>query len=240
MVSGMTPDQVLVAHIVKALGFFALAGILVRRRAHLCWSFVAYLVVVLVSNALVSFWPEPFFTPWFWTFSHGLFDALRMGIAVELTFRTFQAFPGARATSRGLLFGLLVATSFALIAIPDGSYSAQQSSTYHLVVFEWSPRVLTGIIWLMNGLAILITWYRVPVHSYHKALLLGFVPYLLIFTTLLSLIKQWGWGFLPYVEVLDPVAFMALMGFWAWIAWRPETQPDASPAVVQLLQPWRA
>jgi hypothetical protein len=239
MVAGMNPDQVLVAHIVKAVGFFALAGILVRRRAHLCWTFVAYLVTVLVLNSLISFWPEHFFNTWFWVLAHVLFTGLRMGIAVELTFRTFQAFPGAKVTARRLLFGLLLATSFALVASPDGIESANKG-WYELVALDLQPRVLTGAIWLMNGLAILITWYRVPVHTYHKALLLGFVPYLLIFTTLLSLLKQWGWGFLPYVQALDPVAFMALMGFWAWIAWRPETQPDASPALVRLLQPWRA
>jgi len=236
----MNPDQVLVAHIVKALGFFALAGILVRRRAHLCWSFLAYLLIVLVCNSLVSFWPERFFTQWFWILSQGLYDALRMGIAAELTFRTFQAFPGAKVAARRLVFGLLLATSLALIAIPEGSYSAHKGWTYGQVALEWQPRVLTGVIWLMNGLAILITWYRVPLHAYHKALLLGFVPYLLLSTTLLSLIKQWGWGFLPYVQALDPVAFMTLMGFWAWSAWRSDTQPEASPALVRLLQPWRA
>jgi hypothetical protein len=237
----MNADQVLVAHIVKALGFFALVGILTRRRAHLCWSFLAYLLTVLVCNTLVTFWPDQFFTPTFWVVSHGLYHALRMGIAVELTYRTFQAFPGARATAHYMLFGLLLATSLAMIAFPDSMQPVPEGfSYYETIVLEWQPRVLTAVIWLMNGLAILITWYRVPVHGYHKALLLGFVPYLLIFTTLLSLIKQWGWDFLPYVEVLDPVAFMVLMGFWAWSAWRPDTQPEASPAVVQLLQPWRA
>jgi hypothetical protein len=42
------------------------------------------------------------------------------------------------------------------------------------------------------------------------------------------------------VQALDPVAFMTLMGFWAWSAWRSDTQPEASPALVRLLQPWRA
>jgi hypothetical protein len=229
----MSPEHILVAHVVKALVFFALAGMLVRRRAHLCWSFVAYLVTVLVSNSLVTFWPEQFFKVWFWILTQGLFDALGMGIAVELGYRTFQAFPRAQATARRVLFVVLFATSAALIGIPI-------ASTYGQVVFDWQPRVLAGTIWVMNGLAVLITWYRVPVHAYHKAILLGFVPYLLVFTTLLSLMKQWGWDFLPYVQALEPLAFMLLMGFWAWSSWRGEEQPQASRALVHLLQPWRA
>jgi hypothetical protein len=231
----MSAEQVLIAHVVKALAVFALVGILCRRRAHLCWSFVAYLLAVLVCNTLVSFWPEQFYRGWFYILQHGLFDALKMAIAVELGFRTFQAFPGAQATARRLLFALLVATSVALIGVPV-------ASTYGAVLLDWQPRVLTGTIWIMNGLAILITWYRVPVHAYHKAILLGFVPYLLVFTTILSLVKQhgWDWEWLPYLQSAEPGVYAFLVGFWAYSAWKPEVEPEASPALVQLLQPWRA
>ncbi len=226
----MTPDQVLIAHIVKVLALFTLVGILWRGRAHLCWSFVAYLVTVLVCNSLVTFWPERFFRPWFWILQEGLYSALNMAIAVELGFRIFQAFPAAQATARGLLFLLLVATSLVLIGSPvTGNWA---------VVTEWQPRVLTGTIWLMNGLALLITWYRVPVHAYHKAILLGFVPYLLVFTTMLTLLGKYQW-LLRAIQSADPAAYMLLMAFWTWSAWKPETQPDVSAAVIRWLQPWR-
>jgi len=225
--------QLVVAHLAKVLMLATLVGILCRKRAHLCWSFVAYLLTSITYNSLVSFWPDTFYTAWFWVLMHGLFDGLRVAVAVELGFRVFQAFPRAQATARRLLFVLLAVTCLALIGIP-------LTATYHQVVLDWQPRILTGTIWIMNGLALLITWYRVPVHPYHKAILLGFVPYLLIFTTLLSLTKQWGWDFFgPYLQAADPVAFMLLTAFWALSAWQPETQPAASPAVVRLLQPWR-
>jgi hypothetical protein len=228
----VSTGQHLVTHVVEALALLALVGIIYRQRAHLCWSFVAYLVTVLVYNGLVAFWPDRFFKAWTWILAHGLFDALKMGIAVELGYRIFQAFPGAAATARRTLFTLLFLTSVALIGIPV-------ATTYGDVVLEWQPRVLTGTIWIMNGLAILITWYRVPVHAYHKRLLLGFVPYLLLFTTVLSLLREKGWGILPYVQAAEPAAYMLLMAFWAWSSWRTDKQPDASPALVRMLQPWR-
>ena len=58
----MTVWQVLIAHAVKVLVLVTLAGIVARHRARLCWSFVAYLAVVLAGNSLVSFWPARFFT----------------------------------------------------------------------------------------------------------------------------------------------------------------------------------
>src|SRR5436190_762627 len=83
----------------------------------------------------------------------------KVAIAIELGYRIFQAFPGAQASARRLLFLLLIATSVAIIGIPVGV-----SFEYLRAVFE--PRVVTGTIWLMNGLALLIVWYRVPAHPF--------------------------------------------------------------------------
>jgi hypothetical protein len=229
----MSTEQTLIAHVVEGLAFLALAGIVYRQRAHLCWSFVAYLLTVVVVNALLILWPAQYFKQWFYILTHGVVDALKMGIALELGYRIFQAFPRAKTTALRTFFCLLCLTALALIGVPV-------ATTYDNVLLEWQPRVLTGTIWIMNGLAILITWYRVPVHAYHKAILLGFVPYLLIFTTVLSLLREKGWGIMPYLQSVDYVAYAVLMGFWAWSSWRRETQPEASPALIRLLQPWRA
>jgi hypothetical protein len=85
-----------------------------------------------------------------------------------------------------------------------------------------------------------VIWYRVPIHAYHKAILLGFVPYLLVFTILLRLLRHYGWDILPVVQSAEPAAYMLLMGWWAWAAWEPEAVPDVSPDVLHRLQPWRA
>ena len=44
------------------------------------------------------------------------------------------------------------------------------------------PRLLNGTMWLFASLAILILWYRLPVHWFPKTILLSYVPYLLVFT----------------------------------------------------------
>jgi hypothetical protein len=229
----MTASQVLIAHAVKILVLLTLAGILARRRWSHCWSFTTYLAVILLCNSLVSFWPERFYQPWFYLVRTGLYDGLKVAIAIELAYRTFQAFPGARATARQLLFVLVAVSSAVLVAVPwDSSYGA--------ALFEWEPRILTGTIWLLNALAVIVIWYRVPIHAYHKAILLGFVPYLLVFTILLRLLRHYGWEILPLVQAAEPAAYLLLMGWWAWAAWEPEAVPDVSPAVLRTLQPWRA
>lgn len=235
----MTSWQVLVAHAVKILILLTLAGVLARGRARMCWSFVVYLGVVLVSNSLVSFWPARFFDAWFWLVQQALYDALKMAIAVELAFRAFQAFPAARATARRILFALLILTSLALVGVPPG-VSGGSPELYAAALLEWEPRVLMGTIWLLNALALLVIWYRVPLHPYHRAILLGFVPYLLVFTTILRMLRHYGWEILPLVQSAEPAAYMLLVGWWCYAAWAPEPAPDVSPAVLQRLQPWRA
>jgi hypothetical protein len=229
----MTASQVLIAHAVKILVLLTLAGIIARRRWGFCWSFTTYLAVILICNSLVSFWPETFYQPWFYLARTGLYDGLKVAIALELAYRTFQAFPGARATVRRVLILLLIATSSVLMAVPwDLSYGA--------ALLEWQPRVLTATIWMLNALAVVVVWYRVPIHMFHKAILLGFVPYLLVFTILLRLLRHYGWDVLYIVQSAEPAAYMLLMGWWAWAAWEPETASDVSPEVLHALQPWRA
>jgi len=229
----VTSWQLLIAHAVKVLVLLTLAGILVRHRARLCWSFTAYLGAILVCNSLASFWPERFVTDSFWTLKQALYDVLKMVIAVELTYRAFRAFPGAQAMARRVLFALLVLTSAVLVGLPrDPSYPSG--------FLEWEPRVLLGTIWLLNGVALLVIWYRVPLHRYHKAILLGFVPYLLVFVALLRMLRHYGWDILPLIQSAEPAAYLLLVGWWAYVAWEPEAAPDVSPAVLQRLQPWSA
>jgi hypothetical protein len=229
----MTASQVLIAHAVKLLVLLTLAGILARRRWGTCWSFTTYLSLILVCNSLVSFWPEQFYQPWFYLARTGLYDALKVGIALELAYRTFQAFPGARATARRVLLLLVIASSVILMAAP-------WDATYDAALLEWQPRMLTATIWMLNALAVVVIWYRVPIHAFHKAILLGFVPYLLVFTILLRMLRHYGWDVLPVVQAAEPAAYMLLMGWWAWAAWEPETASDVSPEVLRVLQPWRA
>src|SRR6476661_2504614 len=99
----MSAIEVLRAHVVTLALLAILAGLFVRRRAHLCWSFVGYLVTGLVCNALMTFWPEQFFRLWFYSLEQDLLVALKLAIAAELTYRTFRAFPGAAARVRVLL-----------------------------------------------------------------------------------------------------------------------------------------
>ena len=96
----------------------------------------------------------------------------------------------------------------------------QRKVTGLQLAMDLQPYVLAGTLWLFLAISALILWYRLPVAPLHKALLLGFVPYLLIFTVALNMLKAYGGSVREYAGYGKNVAYLALLAYWAMVAWR--------------------
>jgi hypothetical protein len=214
----MSELQVALSHAVKLAVVAVLAGLVARGRARLCWSFAAYLVAILVGNSLASLWPSRFYTPQFWVLKQAVYDALKMAVALELAWRAFEAFPGAMRTARRAILALLAVSTLVLAVLtPPSSYAT-------LWVFQ--PGSVTAALWLLTATALLVVWYQVPVHDWQRAIMLGLAPYLLVFVVVLDLLKRHGWPALHATAgVVDSVAYLFLLVFWAWAAWRRDPSP---------------
>jgi hypothetical protein len=208
----------------------AFCGLLARRRVRVCWTLVPYLGVIVATDLLVLVWPERFFRQWFWFASQLVIDVLRFGLALELTYRTFRAFPSARATARGVLLVLLLITLVVVFAGTGDLEPSEGVPTLGPLISRVQPRVVNGGIWLLTAIAGLILWYRLPVHPLHKAILIGYVPYLLVFTVSLNLIESQGWQVREQVNYLHTSAFLAVVTYWAVAAWRRGEAPAQAPS----------
>jgi len=210
--------QVALSHAVKLALVAVLAGLVVRGRARLCWSFAAYLAAILVGNSLTSLWPSRFYTPGFWVLKQAVYDALKMAVALELAWRAFEAFPGAMRTARRALVALLGASTIVLaVFTPPSSYAT---------LWDWQPSSVTAALWLLTATALLVVWYQVPVHEWQRAIMLGLAPYLLVFVIVLDLLKRHGWPALHATAgVVDSAAYLSLLAFWIWAAWRRDPSP---------------
>jgi hypothetical protein len=208
----MNDAQFLVAHAVK-LGLLAvLAGVLLRGRLRLCWVFPLYALAILVGNSLVTLWPARFYNASFWMLKQGVYDVLKMALALELAWRALGEFPGAWRTARVVLLALLGLSTAALFLLtPRSSYRT---------LWEWQPSVATAAVWLLTATALLVVWYQVPIHDFQRAIMLGLAPYLLVFVTLLDLLRRHGWKVRAEVGLADSLAYMGVVFFWAWAAWR--------------------
>jgi hypothetical protein len=211
----MAPAEKLIICLGLVLLSACLVGLFARRRLGLCVTFTLYLGAVLLSDGLVVLWPA-LYTWDFWVLKESVHNLLKFGIALELTLRTFRAFPAARKTAAGLVLGVLGLTWLSV-----GPPSPLKAAGPQEVALNLQPYALAGTLWLFIAISALILWYRLPVAPLHKALLLGFVPYLLIFTVAMNLLKAFGGGVRENVGYFKNVGYQALLVYWAYTAWRP-------------------
>lgn len=227
----MSEYQLLVANLVRTAVLLIFVGLIVRRRSHLCWSFTLYLAAILAGNSMVSFWPERFYVRWFYILKETVYNVLTLCIAAELAYRVFRAFPGALARARLVLAPLLALITVGVISVPRGT-------DYLDIVTRYNPQIQTGVIWLLSATAVLTVWYNIPLHFVHRALLLGMSSYLVVFATLGNILRSFGYDRLrELVSTVDSYAYLALVAWWVFTAWRSGEAFEIAPVRTPTLAP---
>jgi hypothetical protein len=189
------------------------AGIVARRRYSACVSFAVYVPSVIIPTLLFAVYPERFFRWDYYLLQEIVHNLLKFAIALELGYRTVRVFPGALATGRVTV--LLVVAVVALTTLT----AAPPARDPNDLDIEWQARLLNGTIWLLTVIAAVILWYRLPVDAFHKAILIGFVPYLLVFTLWMRLQADYGFEQAKALNALHPLAYNLLLLYWNYAAW---------------------
>jgi hypothetical protein len=210
----MSSTQLALGHAGTVLVAAALVGLLVRGRWRLWYAFTVSLFIVSVHDSLIATWPSRFHRGSIWWAKEATLVLVRFFMVVELTIRVFRHFPAAFATARHLLVFILVVTFVAVAALPTREVG------YLGFVGALMPRILNGTVWLFAAVTALILWYRLPLDWFRKAILLSYVPYLLASTVLLNALAAAGWQRGWWFNVLLQVAYVLLLLFWTYSAWR--------------------
>lgn len=200
-----------------------LAAIVLRRHYGVCLSFPLYVMSVLVPSLLFNVWPQSFFTWENYLLREIVHNLLKFAIGLELAYRTFRAFPGAWTQARRLVFVIVLVIAIVVIA----AITAERDPAD--IQVEWHARVLNGTIWLFTGIAAVILWYRLPVNPFHKAILVGFVPYLLIFSFGMRALVEMGWDAARQYQRFHTLAYLALLVYWNRAAWSRAPAAAISP-----------
>lgn len=187
-----------------------------RGRWRLSLIFPAYLVWGLLLGLSMVVDKERFWTKSFYMVISGGAELLRLGLGLELAWRTFRLFPGAGSTARKVALAILALTAVAALAV----IARPPFDTYETATTLVIPRVQNGTLWLMVATLVVAYWYRVPIHPFHLALLTTFTAYMAIFATLLTLISVRGWAIIPYVYALDSASYALAACWWVHAAWR--------------------
>ncbi|PYQ17881.1 MAG: hypothetical protein DMF79_16415 [Acidobacteria bacterium] len=245
--------EIAVACMVLVLTVTVLVGLFMRRRYRVCYSFVGYLLAVLVGDLLLFVGPSSlqdgdwlfgilgkggFYSRRFWLAKELILNLMKFAVALELAYRTVRAFPGARSTARKLLFVAFAAILVSVAAFMPQVSEVNDADLINRMAGQLQPRVLSGTVWLLTGIASLVLWYRLPVDRFHKAILTGFVPFLLIFTIALNAIDSHGWSdpFRRAVNYVHTLAYVLLLAYWAWEAWAPPAPPTVARGPAPVLE----
>src|SRR6185295_18787544 len=108
------------------------------------------------------------------------------------------------------------------------------------VMFALQPRIVAVTVWLFTITALVVVYYRIPLDSWHRAILLGFAPYQFVFTTVVALMMHFGYETFHGLGMIDSGAYLVLTLWWAQRAWRKEEEFVVSPALRRILEPERA
>ena len=196
-----------------------------------CWSLLVYLLAVLIYGCIeltgVMFydvagleWPRWFWSWEFWHFEQTVLEVVKLALAIELGVRVVAAFPGTWRLARSLLAAALLTTTAAVTL---------GGAPQH-------PLLASGTIWLFAAVSLVVILFNLPLHAWYRALLVGFVPYLFVFSSLQSIMSRRGYAIAETIGSIDQVAYLALVGWWVYAAWRDEEKvTDVSPAILRRL-----
>jgi hypothetical protein len=196
------------------------AGLITRRHYRVAPIFTLYVGGVSLTSALVGV----VYTWETWMIHQVSVAALRFGVALELTQGIFGGFPAAAVTAKRVMLALLLLTAVTAMSVGAGDY------THFNTIMV--PRLATGTVWILTALAALVLWYRLPLRALQKAILIGFAPYLLVFTVMMNLVAALGWQHRAWLGYGDTVSYLVLLGYWCWVAWR--TVPESAPSYARV------
>jgi hypothetical protein len=202
--------------VLLALGLLALvlAALFRNGKARQCLLFSTYVSAVILFNVLILLFPDRY-TPEAYMVKQGIYDSLLFGMSLELAIRTFAAFTGIARFVRLLLGAAVIASTAAIFLFTPAS--ADYSS-----VIRFQPGITTAGIWCLSFVGLLIVWYQIPVPAFTRSIILGYVPYLVIFVVYIDLIARLGWGAIQNLNVLNAAAYDSVAGYWAYTAWRKD------------------
>lgn len=172
-------------------------------------------IAVATSYSLMVFIFPDSNTPEAFMVKQAVYDSLLFAMALEIAYRAFAAFRGIADRVRALL---AAAVALSTLAIFLATPANQQFSD----LGRYQPAVTTAGLWCLTFVALLIVWYQIPVPPFTRAIMLGYVPYLVVFVFCMDMLARRGWSFVHSVNTLNAAAYDAAAGYLAYAAWRKD------------------
>lgn len=207
----------LLANIALVLLGAALVGALVRRRWPQSRSFTAFLALAVLTNRLVTWWPDTFFNVPFWLTKEVLIASLLLGTVFEIARAALTGVPRGRRRAVAWLVVLVGQVSIMAVAavVPIVSFLPQHSAQLQFALGVVGHLELC-IAWSVAALLLVTYWYRLPLDSYNQQILIGLLLGEGGAAIVLGLTQE---RVSTTLQALYPAMTVASAGVWAYAAW---------------------
>jgi hypothetical protein len=190
-----------------------LAGLVYRGQVRRAPAFFLLIAASLCWSVLVAADRERFWQLDYWLAKEWVHALLRVAVVLEIAQRTFLWLPGARRAAGLAMLGAASMTAVSFALLPP---LAQDRVSY--LASAGLACVLQGSVWLFMAISAVVVSYRVPLDCLTKAILVGYTPYLLIFTIGSSASAALGWDQARALQFHPPV-YVALLAYWNQVVW---------------------
>ena len=209
-----------------------LVGLYVRQRLPLSYFFDLYLLTVLILDVPIGLSPTRFHQWDYYMVKETVQNTLKFAIVLELTALVFAGFPRVRRMVRFITLGVLLGLLGVIYVMWDYLRDAA------LAMYYVQSVIFNGTALLFAAIAAPVLYYRIPLHPIHKAILFGFMPYLIAYTFALDLLGRIGAPVKRVSDFLSVIGYLILVSYWAWSIWKPRRPPPPEPEVLGRVQPW--
>ncbi len=197
-----------------------LASLVLRRRWRSSYLLTPCITSWLAADALVFL--RPGFNTWtFWSFKESLHALLALGLGLELGWRLLAAAPLGQAAAKRWIAGVTL-VAWALLSMPPNGPT------------EALARLVAALAWLYTGLTLVLARYSMPLTKLHGTLLFALPPYCLLYWLTWSRVGDDA----TLAGVVNPAAFVLVLGALSWASWTSDGEPPVEPALAHLVWPW--
>src|SRR6266536_6153774 len=133
----MTRFEIGITAFTQAIAVAILIGLVIRGKWRLSWAFPLYHCFGLTLTSLIIWWPARFYERGFYLTTLTLLHLAKFAIGLEVAWRTFHTFRGARAVALLILLAIVAATAIAVAVLP---VAGPASPAYELALVQFHPR----------------------------------------------------------------------------------------------------
>lgn len=187
-------------------------------------AFYFYLSTVLALELLrfLVFTLRPGSYAFFYWYTQYFAATIGYAVVLEIYSQTFKKYPGAARVARGLLFGILIAVIWRIMAhaLSDPSWYPTET----MAALERDMRTVQAL--LLTVIIALLAYYAIPTGRNFQGIITGYGGYVYVSVISLAFGSQTEYSQRSLWRQIQPLAYLTVLLVWCFTLWSYQPNPE--------------